>query len=748
MAQDVRQRSFSAGEISPRLYGRTDSPSYGEGLKQCRNMIPLAEGPIRNRPGTVYVAAQKDQTERARLVLFEGTNGINYLLEFGAGYIRFYNASTMVRVVITGSGTSAGDLVYTGITDAQMRRMRFAQKGDVLWFTSPNVGIGTITRTGAAAFDLLFHYATIPPTRAIAVPTTVVAAAGSVGAGDPDHPDKAWQWAVTAIDVNGVESYPTLSNVYTAALYPDRAAVTVTTTGPAAVVAHVVYRGRNGVYGFVGSMTPTATVSVFLDDGFDPDFTHQPPLGQWPFASTGSPNKGLPSCITFFEGRIVFARTNNTPGGIWAGKIGDDFNFDIYIPIGDSNSLAFILSAARMEEVRALVPLRNLVILGKNAEWVANPTGEPVTPFAFTPRPHSHHGSSWVDPVVLGDLAVFIQERGNVVRVLGFSNEAQGLVDTNASRMSQHLLDESPIHYMATAGAPNNVVWMIREDGILLGLSLSREPESVGWHWHETDGLFEAVCAVPTGYEDDIFVTVKRTINGVPKRYIEKFASRNVTEVDDFIFLDAAVTKQMGVGVITGLAHLEGEVVYALVDGVVAGPFTVGSGQIDLAIATEGAWDSAITYAPGLYVTRTGQTYVSLQVLDDDDAVVANLNKDPATDEDHWKVATVHIGLPYTSEMELLDLAPQKTAVKTVRKVGVEVESSRGVWMGEDIDHLRDASDRSVTDSYGAPAAFTGVIVAPISSTWNKGGRIILQQRDPLPITVLGVTREVEGGGS
>ena len=56
MKQYIMKNNFSAGELAPTLYTRTDIQQYGNGAKTLRNVIPLVEGGVRKRPGTGRVA--------------------------------------------------------------------------------------------------------------------------------------------------------------------------------------------------------------------------------------------------------------------------------------------------------------------------------------------------------------------------------------------------------------------------------------------------------------------------------------------------------------------------------------------------------------------------------------------------------------------------------------------------------------------------------------------------------------------
>jgi hypothetical protein len=75
------------------------------------------------------------------------------------------------------------------------------------------------------------------------------------------------------------------------------------------------------------------------------------------------------------------------------------------------------------------------------------------------------------------------------------------------------------------------------------------------------------------------------------------------------------------------------------------------------------------------------------------------------------------------------------------------VEDSRGIWAGSDAAHLFEYKQRS-TEAYGLPLPLmTRLVTVPISAAWNKGGRVFVRQKDPLPLSVLNVIPNVEIGG-
>lgn len=103
------QNSFSAGEFSPKIYGRSDAERYKQGLATCENYVPTTEGPIERRPGEVYVKDAKDPSKPPTLIPFKFSATQNYILEFGDYYLRFYTNNGQI---IT-NGTS---YIVTGIT--------------------------------------------------------------------------------------------------------------------------------------------------------------------------------------------------------------------------------------------------------------------------------------------------------------------------------------------------------------------------------------------------------------------------------------------------------------------------------------------------------------------------------------------------------------------------------------------------------------------------------------------------------
>lgn len=64
---------------------------------------------------------------------------------------------------------------------------------------------------------------------------------------------------------------------------------------------------------------------------------------------------------------------------------------------------------------------------------------------------------------------------------------------------------------------------MLLEEGKLLGLTYDAEQNITGWHEHATGGAVESIKVIPDidGGRDELWMVVRRTINGATVRYLE-----------------------------------------------------------------------------------------------------------------------------------------------------------------------------------------------------------------------------------
>src|SRR5215472_5831069 len=115
MAQPAIQSSFTSGELSPRLFARVDLKNYHSGCGLLRNYFVDYRGGASTRAGTKYIIQCYKSSTKVRLIPFQASFTVNYILEFGDGYVRFINNGAAVlenSFAITGA-TQANPCVLT-----------------------------------------------------------------------------------------------------------------------------------------------------------------------------------------------------------------------------------------------------------------------------------------------------------------------------------------------------------------------------------------------------------------------------------------------------------------------------------------------------------------------------------------------------------------------------------------------------------------------------------------------------------
>ncbi len=144
-----------------------------------------------------------------------------------------------------------------------------------------------------------------------------------------------------------------------------------------------------------------------------------------------------------------------------------------------------------------------------------------------------------------------------------------------------------------------------------------------------------------------------------------------------------------------------------------------------------------------------------------DGYVVANPNND---DYDILTVASgtitlqqcysvVHVGLPYLSDIETLDIDSQNSETlinknKVISGIDMDVQDTRGIFAGpkppsddsdDPMEGLTEVKIREAED-YGEPTdLFNGTMEINIQPEWNSNGRVFIRQIDPLPMTILSI---------
>lgn len=827
----VRQLSFAGGEITPALYGRVDLTKYQTGLKTCRNFLIQRHGGAANRPGTRFIAEVKNSATTVRLIPWIFNAAQTYVLEFGNQYLRVFRSGAAVTV----SGVTAwdvatayvvGDLVSlssinyycilanTGNTPpngtywyplpgttyeiptpyltADLPVLSFDQSADVLTLTHPSYAPRELARTAHTTWTLT----TITFAPAQAAPTSP-AVAGGTGTGFD------WKYRITAVDTEtGEESLPTATATLTNKANPTAAAPNVVTWAAASGAdEYNIYREKavvttttsDGIYGFIGTASGTT-----LNDDYvvQPDFADTPPAARNPFGSAGN----YPSTSNYYQQRHLFANTDNDPETIWASRSANFKNFTVSNPLQDDDAVTFPIRGRFVNEIQHLLDIGKLLVFTTGGEWLVRGDAAGILlPGEVNPEQQSAYGSSTLPPIVVGGNALFVQVRGSVVRDLAFELEADGYRGSDLTIFSAHLVDLYTLTDWAYQQIPSSIVWIVRSDGTLLGLTYIREHEVFAWHRHDFTGDVENACVVPEGTEDRLYLVVKRTIDGTTIRSIERLHSRLIDDIVDSVFLDGSLTYdgrntaattmtltggttwdktetltltasaiQFVAGDVDNAIHLYIKDSAGKITNTVRCTITVFTSTTVVSVrphktvpaalrsTATAAWADAVDSVSGLSHLEGQQVAVFA-----DGFVVANPNNAAYTTVTvssgavtlDRPYAVIHVGLPVTADLETLNVDTVQgeslaDKAKLITKVTLFVEASRGIWAGtapptdDDDDPLEGLTEYKLrnTETYDEPADLqTGTVEAHVQGAWNTNGRVFIRQVDPVPLSVLTV---------
>ncbi len=261
----------------------------------------------------------------------------------------------------------------------------------------------------------------------------------------------------------------------------------------------------------------------------------------------------------------------------FARKIGGSVTPDaaIIIPLPDTNPVRWIREG-------------NDVIIGTAGKEIA--VGEVTTTQVFGPsnvkaRRQTTYGSRLVEPVEVGDAVIFVTRSGQKLREVRYSYESNSYVSSDLTTLSEHIA-RAGLSQICWQPEPYGIVWGCTTDGQLVGFTYNREQDVLAWHRHPIggSGIVESVSCIPSpdGKRDDLWLIVRRTINGVTKRYVEYMVAEftgDDTTISDAFYVDCGLTYSgASTSTISGLTHLAGKTVDILANGGVHPQKTVSVG--------------------------------------------------------------------------------------------------------------------------------------------------------------------------
>lgn len=609
----INSTNFTAGEVSPKCYGRVDLARYQNGAKSLTNCVVNIHGGAERRPGSVFVAETRDSTQRTRLIPYIFSTTQAYILEFGNQYMRVYlQSGGQVE-----SSPGVPYMISTPYTPDMLDALDYTQGADTMFLFHKNVPIYTLQRILSDYWVMQQAPFVVQPFDEIGAtfPVTLSLSALTVGVGRTATASSA---AFVSGDVGRRISYGSGSAVIT--VYFSPTVVTVTINSPFAAsplpasqwelldspqldltpsVATPV--GSAVVLSSTAAGVPTAafrpedvgkyvrinsglilivqynsgtSVSGYIKEELASVVPS--PANAWTLeSSVWNPLYGYPSCGALYEQRLVAAGSIRSPQTVWGSRSG--LPYDFTIGLNDDDGFSFALpSTGQINPIQRMASTSTLLPLTYGGEYtMEGGNGYALTPTNVKTRAPSVYGCNQVKPYRVGNEVLFVQRSGRKIRSLAYRIESDTYNAPDLTVLAEHIT-VSGIKDMAYQQEPRSLLWCVRNDGKMATLTLDRDEGVTAWTPQETDGIYESIASIPSANGDEVWAIVQRTIGASTKRYVERFDTTRYTDCG------IIGTSGPGAAVWTNLGHLESESVAVKADGVYMGLFTVTGGQITL----------------------------------------------------------------------------------------------------------------------------------------------------------------------
>lgn len=480
--------TFARGEVSPLMFGRVDIEPYSACLDKCRNAWVRPFGVVSRVAGSEFITTAKG---KARLLKFVFSAFDSYMIECGAGYFRFFNDGGYI--------VNANGSIYeitNPFTEEQLASIQYVQLDDLIKIVYKDDENNTnkpleLIRKAANDWELREVSFKCTPFLDENITDTTLMASGTEGN------------------------------------------ITVSASSP------IFNKGHVGTYWWLGSKT---TVDNLEKQGFFKitgwtDSTHVTAVVQHKL-STASATKewgegafggyrGYPSAIGLMDGRLYYGRTPNSPRNIYGSRPYAYEDFTPAIDNEDSGSINVEMATNANgdgSDIKWIIGTNYMLVGTFGGEFVVKGSGDAgITPTDITARARSNWGVEAIQPIVVDSMIHFVQRTGQKIRQFTYDYYLDSYKAVDVSLYSEHLF-ESPIVDIAYQKNPDSILYCLREDGKVAALTLETTQQIQAWCLLEFDGVVESLETIPSrnGLYDEVYMIVRREINGQTVRHIER----------------------------------------------------------------------------------------------------------------------------------------------------------------------------------------------------------------------------------
>lgn len=571
--------NFVGGEVSPKMYDRSDLPQYQKSLAKCQNFITFIQGGARFRPGFQLVHQTK-QNKLAWLIPFQFSDQQAYIIEATDQTFRFYSNNGVIfagtAIVekmlnsdpVTIYSTAHGFSVNQRVHVAGATGLTALNNNDYLINSVPNANQFTLKSLAGVIVDAR-HMGAYKGGGTV----TLVATLSGVTNANPGVFTSSAAHGLTVgqeIQITGIVGMTNINSRF----FRVNTTPTATTFTLTDLQGNVIDTTASGAYVSGGSFaaiyevttpyleadistlqfTQNANTMYIVHQNYEPRKLTRSSAASFalaPFTRTGtdpfppaSPTK-WPRAVAFINGaRLAYGDTILNPETFWASAAPTTSNtaFDNFTTSGTptaTDSVIFTLTpflgkADTIEWISSTDQFGVIGCFGSLRTLYGASQTQAISPLGITSLPINNFGCAQVAPISIGESLFYVQRGNQILRTIIYDFTSNGYRTKDLTLVADHLTVTGIAQIVYQNGIPD-AIWSVRGDGKMLGLTYKLDENVSSWHQHMLGGQAVNANGLINNYAtllslgvmprenltDQLWASVERVINGVTIRSIE-----------------------------------------------------------------------------------------------------------------------------------------------------------------------------------------------------------------------------------
>ena len=530
---NVIKNDFTAGILSPRLYGRYNSAPYQNGCMRLKNWAIMPQGGITRRPGTLLKntpdhSAGQGSGERAalagsRLIPFCLKTDTNFIIELGNNCLRVWKQDAAELMKFKYNGVTYTTMTYEKLphlqdhpsvtslyTQAEAEQVQFAQDYEHLYIVHRNHKPLEITyREELEEGNLVpkLYFSDFSP-----ILQTLPS---------EDHPggDTDNAGLFTGNDCPGVVFYYA-SRLWFASskMHPYRfwgsrpfkndnfEFYDVETVADEGAQAETI---ENAVmYGILSAVTDNSNLNPQVSKTTWEGIVTE--SGSYTFTYKSTPDKWYLNdrAVTMADYGITYAGTpeNNNYITVHYYNVNEGTTIAVEVERED-NAIRLEVGSARNDEIKWMASMGNYIVVGTaSGEWIMPGSINAVS--ASTIQSSAYGSMDHVQPMLANNDILYVQTGGKHVR--NYMGGSEGYSSSDLNFIAGEL---GTVKHMAFQRIPEPRLYCVMTDGTLKVLFYDRQYGIQGWAEYTFDGLVKDVVVTESSAGQTVYLSILRNID-------------------------------------------------------------------------------------------------------------------------------------------------------------------------------------------------------------------------------------------